>query len=829
MRSCLLLVATLLALAAPQGARADEATWQRALNAGEAAYRGGDYTEASFAFGIALKAAEDFGESDTRLATTLGWLAETYRLQGRLAEAEPLLVRALAIRERVLGPVHPSTHLTRHNLGALQKAIAASAAPAPAPAPAVAEVKPAPPRVETPKPEAPRVETPRPEPPPAVAATPRPVPPPRVEAPRPQPPAPITGAIELKPATTPPSPIVGTVDLAKPVPPPAPVVGTAVVKPTPAPPAPIIGAVDVARKPVPPAPVVGTVEVAKPKPVAPAPVVAKPEPPAPPPPPRIVEPAPKPTPPLEVVELKPKPPAPPPIVLAEPKPVAPVPVSKPEPPLIRAEPAAPRPAPPAPAVAVAVPKPVPPPAPKPAPTPTFRSPLAQQLAMLGTAPSQVPAAFELLQRARRHDAPENPRIASLARDVPAERNHLDPAVIALAAAQSLLGPDEALLSYFFDDQQGYVVAARRDRAAFHALGLRRDELAAGVKRLRLHLDPAGDIGARGGPPPFPFDVAHRLYASLLGPAAAILEGAAHVIVVADDALQSLPLAVLVTEPFDAARKDEAARPAWLARRHALTLLPAEASLQALRRGPAPAAGKPFAGFGDPMLLGDDRRTTPSGTAPLFRAGSAADVNRLRDLVRLPETRYVLDAMSDILNGDPRDVRVEADATEAAVKGASLADFRVLAFATYGLMAGEHPGAAEPGLVLTPPRAASALDDGLLTASEIAQLRLDAELVVLPESSTAAPDGTPGLDGLPRLSRAFLHAGARSIVVSHWPVSADSTLKLLSRMLRERVRGAGNAEALRRAMLALMNGEDRPAYAHPMYWAPLVVVGEGARR
>ena len=102
-----------------------------------------------------------------------------------------------------------------------------------------------------------------------------------------------------------------------------------------------------------------------------------------------------------------------------------------------------------------------------------------------------------------------------------------------------------------------------------------------------------------------------------------------------------------------------------------------------------------------------------------------------------------------------------------------------------------------------------------------------DLVVVTASSNAAADGTPGLDGLPRLSSAFLGAGGRSLMLSQWVVNGDSTLKLVSRMLRERSRGLGNAEALRRAMLALMNGEDRAAYTHPMYWAPFVVVGEGA--
>ena len=66
-----------------------------------------------------------------------------------------------------------------------------------------------------------------------------------------------------------------------------------------------------------------------------------------------------------------------------------------------------------------------------------------------------------------------------------------------------------------------------------------------------------------------------------------------------------------------------------------------------------------------------------------------------------------------------------------------------------------------------------------------------------------------------------------MLATHWAVPSDATLKLVTRTLRERARGAGNAEALRRAMLPLMNGEDRLAFAHPSYWAPFMIIGEGA--
>ena len=163
---------------------------------------------------------------------------------------------------------------------------------------------------------------------------------------------------------------------------------------------------------------------------------------------------------------------------------------------------------------------------------------------------------------------------------------------------------------------------------------------------------------------------------------------------------------------------------------------------------------------------------------------------------------------------------------AILREADLTRYRNLAFATHGLMAGDFKGLAEPALVLTPPEKGSELDDGLLTAGEISQLKLDADWVILSACNTAAPDGTPGAEGLSGLTKAFFYAGARSLLVSHWAVSSDAAVALTTRMFDESAKGAPKAEALRRSMLALMARTDKPYFAHPAFWAPFVLVGEG---
>jgi CHAT domain-containing protein len=131
------------------------------------------------------------------------------------------------------------------------------------------------------------------------------------------------------------------------------------------------------------------------------------------------------------------------------------------------------------------------------------------------------------------------------------------------------------------------------------------------------------------------------------------------------------------------------------------------------------------------------------------------------------------------------------------------------------------------LIFTPPKEATDLDDSYLSASEVASLKLDADWVILSACNTAA-GGAQGAEALSGLARAFIYAGARALLVSHWDVDTAATVKLITSAVGSiaRDKNIGRAEALRRAMLDMVeHGE--PYQAHPTFWAPFVVVGEGA--
>jgi CHAT domain-containing protein len=151
----------------------------------------------------------------------------------------------------------------------------------------------------------------------------------------------------------------------------------------------------------------------------------------------------------------------------------------------------------------------------------------------------------------------------------------------------------------------------------------------------------------------------------------------------------------------------------------------------------------------------------------------------------------------------------------------------LHFATHGALAGEIAGVDEPGLILSPPETATERDDGYLSASEIAGLKLDADWVILSACNTAS-GGADNAEALSGLARVFFYAGARALLVSHWAVYTDPTVKLITGALSTMAgsSGHGRAEALRTAMLTLID-KGAPHESHPAYWAPFVVVGEGA--
>lgn len=406
--------------------------------------------------------------------------------------------------------------------------------------------------------------------------------------------------------------------------------------------------------------------------------------------------------------------------------------------------------------------------------------------------------------------------AELLTNFPDYQELVRPEPLTVASAKALLKADEALVTYLANEKELLIWVIRPGLAQMLRVDTTKATLSKQIARLRRRVDIS-----RGVLPYFSTAEAQALYEVVFAPVAQYLDGAKHVMVVADGPLQSLPFGLLVTSP--GAKKSKAPVP-WLIRQFAISNLPSVPSLRALRRFERGAhAPEPFIGFGDPMLDGAKGKARNVSMAKVFARGALADIGEVRRLPRLPETADELKNIARSLGSTGGNVWLRDAATERRAKSVDLSQFRVVAFATHGLITGDFPGLAQPALVLTPPTIPSEIDDGLLTASEISGLKLNAEWVILSACNTAAADGSPGADGFSGLAKAFFYAGSKTLLVSHWAVDSKRTVALTSQLFAEARNGASPAEALRRAMLSL---EKNPNTSHPAYWAPFVVVGEG---
>lgn len=433
--------------------------------------------------------------------------------------------------------------------------------------------------------------------------------------------------------------------------------------------------------------------------------------------------------------------------------------------------------------------------------------------------------------------------------------------VSLADVQAVLRPGEAMVQIVSGEPRSLLFIIDNDNIEVRSIRATEGQLAVLVASLRR----AVTTNSEGVVPAFRADFAHVLHNLVFGSVSKRLAGCEKVIFSTSGALQSFPLELLVTASPGSANSaawgvtGDYTAVKWLGARHAVSYVPSPRNLVDVRnRAGVSSASKDIAAFGDFKPGVDPEKVLKIADLPDSCLGLARAVDRIGGL---PGTAVEAQAISELFS-ESSSLSMGDDFNEDALKAASeageLADFKVLHFATHGILWPSPDCFTDPALTVSATGAEDS--DGLLTATEIRGFDLDAQLIVLSACNTAstyleglgnASAGARALDvgagqsrvgrraaasiiresgaggeSLSGLARAFFSAGARTVLATHWPVADTETTQLMKRFYGQlKSQDSTFATALRNAQSELRNV---PATSHPIFWGPFVLIGDGAQ-
>lgn len=440
---------------------------------------------------------------------------------------------------------------------------------------------------------------------------------------------------------------------------------------------------------------------------------------------------------------------------------------------------------------------------------------------------------------------ENELLAQINRRVPDYVRSILPRLYSLKETQALLGPGEVLVVLNPAAQGTMTFAVAADGVAWASGKWDPAKIGRAVTRLRWDVYGTGTIPVEvenrwvrdaGTEPGFDRTLAYELFQELFGGVLPVLKGKDTLFVLTAGDLASIPMGILVTAPPQGSDSDPVALrdTPWLAETMAIAALPSIQMLDFLRTSRIKTqADRPdaiLAGFGDPALSSvkverGERSATGRPRARNRNAVGTRQIASINEMIELPGTRVELLALKAALGAPDASVRLAADATEAAFRASLDQKPALLSFATHGVLPFEVQGLSEGALILTPGEAANSANDGILQSSEIAQMRLFADWVILSACNSGFSSGrTNAFMGLPE---AFLLAGAQSLLVSHWPVMDEVAPVLTVRAVEiARDQKVGKARALQLAMREVRNSPANPHWSHPAAWGPFELVSDG---
>ncbi len=365
-------------------------------------------------------------------------------------------------------------------------------------------------------------------------------------------------------------------------------------------------------------------------------------------------------------------------------------------------------------------------------------------------------------------------------------------------AKEMIPPDAALIEFVLGEQKSVALVMAQGKLTSHILPSAKEIESLVAQYTRAFsgkvysLTALQEIAKQKS-------VGQQLYKTLLQSIEPQITSAKKLIIVPDGALSYLPFETLV---------DDHQTPAYLIERFAISYAPSASALATIRvrnqNDSPPILG--LIAFGDPLY-----KEASLNAPPATERGS--------ELRQLPYTRAEVNEIAALFPVAQRKIFLGTDANEKMVKTEALQQYKYLHFAAHGNVDELHP--ARSGIVLS--HLSDPNEDGTLQMSEVMQLKLNADLVTLSACRTGLGKLLHG-EGIIGLTRAFLYAGANSVVVSLWNVNDVATASLMKSFYKNLQSGLPKDEALRQAKLELLNGAKR-AWRHPYYWAPFILVGD----
>ncbi len=393
-------------------------------------------------------------------------------------------------------------------------------------------------------------------------------------------------------------------------------------------------------------------------------------------------------------------------------------------------------------------------------------------------------------------------------------------VVPASTVFAALHPNEAFVALFLSERSGWTFVLRDGDISISKIEGGAKVVGPLVTAVRASIEKTQVASL----PVFDIDSTRRLYDLTLGGVTDKLRGAKSLVIAPTGPLLSVPFEVLLTGPADLAKLADAP---WLVRQAAITHVPAATNFVSLRKvANTSKATKPWFGFGEfrPVTVAQAQNSFPTrlcGNSGILLAG----------LPLLPGAAKELDSARAVLNAAPSDELLGDAYTADQVLKMQLTDYKILHFAAHALLPTDIRCQTEAAIVTSAPRGAADAKGALLSASRLLGLDLDANLVILSACNSGGPGGGAG-ESLSGLARSFFFARARSLLVTHWEVSdqvAALLVVLTINNMKEKA-GLGVTGSLRDAQLSLLDqassGKLPPEIAHPFFWAPFAVIGEG---